>query len=214
MRVDDPHAGAVLVRGGVSVNEARAALICLHGRGGDAAQLLRFIEGLDLEGITCAAPQAVGSTWYPHPFTEPRERNEPFLSSAHAVVRRTAQELEEHGVGQVFLLGFSQGACLALDYAARRSGGSWGGIFALSGGLIGSESEIETAQADLSGTPVFIGCSEEDPFIPAERVHRSADRLKALGAEVEVRVYPGNDHRIRRDEVEYIKHLLFSEKKK
>ena len=193
--------------GGVPVDSAQNALVCIHGRGGKAADLIRFAEGLGLSGVCLVAPEADDSVWYPRPFMESRDLNEPYFSAARDSIDDTVSELYEYGFTPktIHFLGFSQGACLSLDHCARATGKRWGGVFAFSGGLIGTDEEIGEHDGDLLGTPVFIGCSDVDPFIPKRRVERSAKIFEEMNARVELRIYPDMEHRINRDEAEYVK---------
>ena len=209
MSDDDPHRGGSVLAAGVPAAGAKAAMIMLHGRGANAADILSLAQVFEREEIAYLAPEAAGHTWYPRPFVSPREANEPNLSSALAVVGRLLTTLADDGVGaeRVILLGFSQGACLALDFAARNPR-RYGGVAALSGGLIGSEIRAEDFSGSLDATPVFIGCSDVDPHIPLRRVEESAAVCRALGAEVTARIYRGMGHTINEDEVAEVQKLI------
>jgi predicted esterase len=179
---------------------AKAVLIMLHGRGARAEDILSLVPELDQPDFAYLAPQAAGNTWYPYRFLEPREKNEPHLTSALA----TISGLVDHVLGQGFtrehicLLGFSQGACLAVEWAARHPQ-RYGGVFVLSGGLIGDV--LTPIPGSLDGTPAFFGCSDVDFHIPKERVTESAEMLRTMNAEVTVRLYPGMGHTINEDEI-------------
>ena len=155
------------------------------------------------------APDAVGSVWYPSRFIEPIERNQPHLDSALATIERAVNLLEAEGRdrAQVVVAGFSQGACLALEYVARR-GGRWGGVVALSGGLIGEGVDAARYPHALTGTSAFLGCSDVDHHIPESRVLESASQLERQGASVTTRIYPGMPHTVNLDEIEWwVEHL-------
>jgi phospholipase/carboxylesterase len=201
----DPHASAALRRWGPPPAEAPVGLVLLHGRGDSAAGILTLADELRARGagpVSVVAPDAVGSQWYPQRFTEPVERNEPWLGSALAVVGRAVAELEEGGLPRrrIVVAGFSQGACLALEYVAR-SGGAWGGVVGLSGGLIGADVDPATYPGRLDGTVAFLGCSDVDPHIPEERVHATGRQLLGQGASVITRIYPGMPHTVNADEL-------------
>ena len=201
-----PHAGRPVAQAGAALAEARAALILVHGRGGDAADMLGLAAHVAGPGIACLAPEAAGNTWYPHRFLEPPARNEPWLSSALSVlddlVARTGLPPE-----RVALLGFSQGACLALEFLARRRA-PLGAVIGLSGGLIGDRLPA-VEQADvLGGTPVLLGCSREDFHIPEQRVLESEAVLRGLGAAVTTRLYEGGFHGVNAEEVELARAML------
>jgi predicted esterase len=202
----DPHAGAPVLHTGAPLPQARAALVMVHGRGASADDILDLATQLPHEGVAFFAPQAADHTWYPYRFTEPIERNEPWLSSALGVLASLVARIEDAGFSsdRIGLLGFSQGACLALEFAARNPR-RWGGVFGLSGGLIGPPGTVWPDLGSLAGTPVFLGCSDVDPHIPWRRVEESAARLGELGADVTLRQYPGMAHTINRDELAHVR---------
>lgn len=181
---------------GVPPKEARAALVLLHGRGAAAADMLTLARAWEsLPGLALVAPQAAGHTWYPHRFMAPLAQNEPWLSSALRAVAGVIARLETSGLPpeKTVLLGFSQGACLALEFAARHAR-RYGGVVGLSGGLIGPDGLARQDDGTLDGTPVFLGCSDADPHIPEHRVHHAASVLAALGGTVTTHLYPGLGH--------------------
>src|SRR5215467_13245237 len=163
-------------------------MVMIHGRGATARDILTLAPELDLPGWAFLAPQAAGDTWYPHPFTAPIEQNEPWLSSALAVVGEVLVRIAAGGVPpeRTVLLGFSQGACLALEFTARNAR-RYGGVAGLSGGLIGPDGTPRDYTGSLAGTPIFFGCSDVDPHIPKARVEHSAAVLRRLGADVDMR---------------------------
>ena len=196
-----------LLHAGAPLETATTAVILLHGRGSSARDIISLASELTLPGVAFLAPEAVNGSWYPLRFLEPQARNEPFLSNALEVVRLAMQStgLEQH---QIALLGFSQGACLALE-TAHRTGGRFKAVFGLSGGLIGADSELGSRSvASLESTPIFLGCSDIDPHIPLERVQRSAALLEMQGGIVETRIYPSFGHGINSDELETVRALL------
>jgi predicted esterase len=206
---EDPHRAQRVAEGGASLARAKAAVIMLHGRGASAQDMLALADALAQPDLAYLAPQAAGHSWYPYPFTAPISRNEPWLSSALRALDRLLDRLGD-GVfpsERVVLLGFSQGACLALEYAARH-GRRYGGVIGLSGGLIGPDGTPRDYARPLAGTPVFLGCSDIDPHIPLARVHESAAVLRRLGGDVTERIYPGMSHTINDDEIRFIRGLL------
>lgn len=196
------HDGRILRFKGTPLNEAKAAVLMLHGRGDSARGILNLADVLEVDGVAYAAPEAEGNTWYPHSFLMPLERNEPQLSSALKAVQDALAELEAAGLARenIVLLGFSQGACLALESAARNAT-RYGGVIALSGGLIGPDGAPREYPGSLSGTSVFLGCSDVDAHIPEARVRESADVMQNLGGAVDLRIYPGMGHTVNQDEV-------------
>jgi len=209
MPVNDPHSNARLVTAGVPLDSARAAMIMIHGRGSTAENILGLAAEFDQSAWAYLAPQAANNTWYPHGFLQPLERNEPHLSSALATLGRTVDQVSAAGVPaeRIVLLGFSQGACLALEWAARNAR-RFGGVVALSGGVIGPEGTPRSYAGSLGGTPVFLGCSDIDAHIPVERFHESAAVFERLGAATTARLYPGMGHVINSDEIAFVQELL------
>jgi glyoxalase family protein len=189
--------------------EANAALILVHGRGGSAREMLRLAREIADGTVACVAPQASGHTWYPYSFLSPLDQNEPGLSSGLAVLEALVRETIEAGVPRkrVALLGFSQGACLALEFVAR-SAGRYGGVIGLSGGLIGPPGTPRDYPGSLNATPILLGCSDVDPHIPLERVEETATVLTGLGGEVTKRIYPGLGHTVNRDELDRARAML------
>ena len=209
MSANNPHQDQPVRTGGAALSDAQAATILLHGRGASAKGMLRLADALDVPGVAYRAPQAAMRSWYPQSFMAPREQNEPELSSALQVVADTIENAQAGGLDreQILLLGFSQGACLATTYAARTAR-RYGGVVGLSGGLIGPEDADFAFEGSLDGTSAFLGCSDQDPYIPRERVHETADVLRALGAEVTTRIYEGLRHTTNDDELQHVRSLL------
>jgi len=197
-----------VLEAGEPLTKARAAMILVHGRGATAADIMTIAAELMHPGFAYLAPQASGNAWYPNPFTAPLESNEPYLSSALGVLETLLARVEANVPAQrVILLGFSQGGCLALEFAARNAG-RYGAVIGLSAGLIGPDETSRTYAGSLQGTPVFLGCSDVDPHIPLARVHESSRALSDLGGTVEERVYPGMGHTINEDEIKRVRSLL------
>jgi len=205
----DPHANQPARWAGEPVEQARAAVVMLHGRGATPESILGLVEPLATKDVAYLAPTAAGGAWYPYRFMEPIQRNEPYLSSALTAVGAALDRLDAAGIpaDRVVLLGFSQGGCLALEYAAR-NGRRYGGVVGLSGGLIGPPGTRWDYPATLDGTPVFLGCSDVDFHIPKARVDESAEVFRHLGATVTERIYPGMDHTVNQDEVDWVRDLL------
>lgn len=209
----DPHAGAPVRRAGPSPRRAGATLVLLHGRGATADGMLELHAALGVPSLAAVAPQAAGGTWYPHSFLAPIETNQPFLDSAIARVESLVMELLAAGVEsrRIALLGFSQGACLACEYVARRPR-PYGAAIALTGGLIGPEGTAFSYTGSLDATPVFLGSSDPDPHVPFARVRETEAVLSGMGAVVELRRYAGMPHTINEDELraarEYLQRIV------
>jgi len=205
----DPHQGQPVLDDGAPLDTAQAALILLHGRGASAQGMLRLADALDVADVAALAPQAAQRSWYPESFLAPVEANDPELSSALGVVDALLDRTQDAGLGpaRTVLLGFSQGACLATTYAARHPQ-RYGGVVGLSGGLIGPEGTTFDVDGSLDGTPVFLGCSDRDPYIPEERVHETADAFRRMNADVTARIYEGLGHTTNDDEFRHVRALL------
>jgi phospholipase/carboxylesterase len=206
---EHPHRDARVIESGAPLADARAAVLLLHGRGASAQGMLAIGDAIGLEGVAYLAPQAHRRTWYPQSFLAPLDANEPHLTSALQVMADLVDRAaaDGPGLGRTVLLGFSQGACLATEYAARTPR-RYGGIVGLSGGLIGPENDPPEHEGDLEGTPVFLGCSDRDPYIPLERVQHTADVLEAMNAAVTTRIYEGMGHTTNDDEIRRVRTLV------
>lgn len=204
-----PHIGDRIVGAGSPLGQAKAAMILIHGRGAPAEDILGLAGELDRPDLAYLAPQAQGYTWYPYSFMAPMEQNEPGLSSGLALIGDLLERLEQAGIPpeRTILLGFSQGACLSLEYAARNAR-RFGGVVALSGGLIGPPGTPREYSGTLDGTPVFLGCSDRDPHIPLVRVQESTQVLERMGATVTEKIYPGMGHTVNEDEIEHVRAML------
>ena len=205
----DPHQNQPILRAGASLEEAQAAVIMIHGRGASARDILSLAQELPQEGFCFLAPEAAGSTWYPYRFMEPFERNEPYLTSALNFINRVLNFVLVAGIPRekIILLGFSQGACLATEFAARTAI-KYGGVVGFSGGLIGPDGTARDYPGNFEHTPVFLGCSDIDPHIPKERVIETRDVFQRLGADVTMRLYPNMDHTVNADEIKFVRTMM------
>ena len=206
-----PHQNQPVRVAGMDLSQARGAMVMLHGRGATAESILSLVPELGIPDFAYLAPQAGGNSWWPQSFLAPIPQNEPGISSAMQAVRDVLARVEAAGVpaDRTVLLGFSQGACLAAEFAARNAR-RYGGVASLSGGLIGPNGTPRDYEGSLEGTPVFLGCSDVDSHIPAERVRQSAEVLERLGGEVTMRLYPGMGHTIIENELEMVRTMMNS----
>jgi len=205
----DPHVGQPVLASGPKPVDARLTIVLVHGRGASADDILGLAQELRYEDVAYLAPQAAGRTWYPYSFMAPIDQNEPGISSGLGVLSRTVTSLHDQGIHsrRIGLLGFSQGACLTLEFAARHVD-RYAGIFALSGGLIGPPGTPRNYRGSFAGTPVFIGCSDVDPHIPLERVRESGEVFRRMNATVDERIYPRLGHTVVADEIQAIQEVL------
>ena len=198
-----------LIQEGALPEAGQRVMVMIHGRGADAYSIISLKEHLELDSFTLIAPQATNNTWYPYSFLSPREKNQPWLDSALGVLERISDELQSSGVDpkDIYWLGFSQGACLALEFVATQ-GEVYGGVIGLSGGLIGETVDPDRYKSKLIEMPVILGCSDIDSHIPVERVHETEAVFKKLGASVNKTIYPGMGHLINDDEIRQINEIL------
>jgi predicted esterase len=203
------HQGQPVKATGQPLDAAKAAMIMVHGRGATAESILSLAAELDRPEFAYLAPQAAGQTWYPNSFLAPIAGNEPYLSSALAALAELLAQIEAAGIPpeRTMLLGFSQGACLSLEFVARNAR-RYGGVAGLSGGLIGPDGTPRDYKGSLDGTPIFLGCSDVDFHIPKERVTHSAEILRRLGGQVTARLYPGMGHTVNQDEIEFVQGMM------
>lgn len=205
-----PHGAAQLFRAGAVGTAVRGRLILLHGRGATADGIASLAAPLGvLDRWSVVAPQAAGNTWYPYSFLAPMAQNEPGITSGIALIESLVQSALDEGFrsDQVALLGFSQGACLSLEFVARHPR-RYAAVIGYSGGLIGPPGTPRDYAGFLDGTPVFLGCSDVDAHIPAERVRESAEVLSRMGASVDMRLYPGMAHTVNDEEIAAGRELL------
>lgn len=200
-----------IVAAGKNIKEAEKVLIMIHGRGGSAEDILSLTGHLQVKKFALLAPQATGSTWYPYSFMAPPVQNEPWLSSALSVLKEVLNDVIAQGVTaeKIYFLGFSQGACLTLEFVTRNAT-KYGGVAAFTGGLIGDKIYRENYKGDFNGTPVFIGASDPDPHVPVERVYVTTNILKSMNAAVTEKIYSNMGHTISQDEIELANKLVFN----
>lgn len=195
---------------GKSLKEAEKALIMVHGRGANAGDILGLASHLNVAEYALLAPQATNNTWYPYSFMAETGQNEPWLTSALGLMNEVVNDITAQGIStaNIYFLGFSQGACLALEFAARHAT-KYGGIAAFTGGLIGDKINRENYKGDFNKTPVFIGTGNPDPHVPLERINESVSILEAMNAQVNLEVYEGRPHTISQDEIVSANRLIF-----
>jgi phospholipase/carboxylesterase len=208
-RREGPHQGQPLLVAGESLEKAQAAMIMVHGRGASAEDILGLSVDLNQPGFVYLAPQAAGYSWYPNSFLAPIASNEPGLSSGLAIIASILEQLAGSGIPaeRTILLGFSQGACLSLEFVARNAR-RYGGVAGLSGALIGPDDTPRNYAGSLEGTPVFLGCSDVDFHIPKERVLQSAEVLQRMGGDATTRLYPRMGHTVNRDELRFVQDMM------
>ena len=205
----DPHAGQPVLREGPAAADARLAVILVHGRNGSPQSMLDLAARLPFDDVAYLAPAAAGKTWYPLSFLAPIEQNEPGITSGLGMLARLVEELASQGVpaSRVALMGFSQGGCLALEFAARHAR-RYAAVVGLSGGLIGPPGTPRDYSGSFEQTPVFLGCSDVDSHIPLARVHETTEVLRRMSAVVDERIYPQMGHTVTREELDVVTGLL------
>ncbi len=195
---------------GKDLSPENKVLILLHGRGGSAEDIVSLAGYLNVSEFTVIAPEATNNTWYPFSFMAPPSQNEPWLSSALELINDIVNNLKDQGISseRIYFAGFSQGACLTLEYVARNAA-KYGGVVAFTGGLIGDKIYEENYKGDFHNTPLFIGTSNPDPHVPVERVHASTNILKSMNARVVEKIYNNMGHTINQDEIDQANSLVF-----
>jgi phospholipase/carboxylesterase len=204
------HQKHVLLKGR-KLGEAEKVLVMLHGRGANAEDILSLADYLKVSDFTLLAPQATGNTWYPNSFLAPPYTNEPWLSSAISLIDDITDDINNSGIDDtnIFYLGFSQGACLTLEYVTRNAT-KYGGVVAFTGGLIGDKIYEQNYSGDFELTPVFIGTSDPDPHVPVQRIQDSVKILRGMNAQVTEKIYKNMGHTINEDEIEIVNNVIFN----
>ncbi|RYZ24864.1 MAG: phospholipase [Chitinophagaceae bacterium] len=202
-----------IITAGKELTAESKVLIMLHGRGGSAADVLSLAQYLGVDNFSLLAPQATNNTWYPYSFLAPPAQNEPWLSSALEILKGLVAEVNANGVAaeNIYFAGFSQGACLTLEFVTRYAT-RYGGVVAFTGGLIGDKIYPENYKGDFKNTPVFIGTSDPDPHVPVERVYATSNIMRSMNADLTEKVYNNMGHTIIQDEIEQANKLVFQAK--
>ena len=199
-----------IIAEGKQLSEATKAAILIHGRGATAEDILSLSSHLKINDFAILAPQATNNTWYPFSFLAPPAQNEPWLSSALGILNDLVSDINAAGISSnnIYIIGFSQGACLSLEFAARNPR-RWGGVAAFTGGLIGDKVSTTDYSGEFDQTPIFIGSSDPDPHVPVERVQQTTSILRHMNAEVVEKLYKNMGHTINQDEIDQVNRLLF-----
>lgn len=195
---------------GLTLSQASKAIVMVHGRGATAESILSLSSYLNLTEYAILAPQANGNSWYPFGFMASDKGNAAPLEQSLETLEETRKRINAAGIPDenIVWLGFSQGACLSLEFAARNAR-KWGGVIAFTGGLIGEKLETHKYSGDFSDTQIFIGSSDRDFHVPASRINESADLLRSMGAAVTVKLFEDPDHMIRTEEINWVNRKIF-----
>lgn len=190
---------------GLPLSEAKKAAILIHGRGASAESILSLAQYLSLDDYALLAPEADGGSWYPYSFMAPDESNHSALAKSLQTIKEVWNQVIEAGISpeNVVFIGFSQGACLSLEFAAQNAQ-KLGGVIAFTGGLIGERILEEKYPGDLKGTSVFIGSSEKDVHVPLSRIKESETLLSRMGAKVKLLIFKDSNHTIRKEEIDWV----------
>lgn len=199
-----------IISSGKDLKDAKKVLIMIHGRGGSAEDILPLANYLNGKEFALLAPQANNNSWYPYSFMAPISQNEPWLSAALSLIKETLKDAIDAGIKEenIYFLGFSQGACLALEFAARNAT-QFGGVAAFTGGLIGDKIYRENYKGDFNQMPIFIGSSNPDPHVPVERVHETTRMLQSMNADVTEKIFQNMGHTITKDEIDMANEFIF-----
>ena len=204
-----PHQNQEPAEHGASLSHAQAAMVMVHGRGATAQSMFPLAEEFAQPDFHYRAPQAHNHTWYPYSFLASKEKNQPGISSGIQVLHDVLKDITAAGIPgeKIILLGFSQGACLATEFAARHPQ-KLGGVVGFSGGLIGPDIDESNYTGSMEQTPVFLGCSDVDPHIPKERVDETENVFTKLNADVNKQIYKGMAHTINEDEIKTVREIM------
>jgi phospholipase/carboxylesterase len=199
-----------IITAGAKPQQAKGALILLHGRGSTAHNMIGLANEFNIEDFAIYAPQATNHSWYPYSFLAPVEDNEPALSSALGVITQLVKQIEADGIpaDKIYFAGFSQGACLTLEYITRNAK-QYGGAVAFTGGLIGEELNLVNYTGDFNNTPILITTGDPDPHVPVSRVNESVKVINGLKADVTLKIYKGRPHTITKEEIDLVNQLIF-----
>jgi phospholipase/carboxylesterase len=199
-----------IIRKGPAIQEADKVAILIHGRGASAASILSLADHLNLNGFALMAPEAEGNTWYPYSFMAPDQQNEPAFSKAIGMIDALVKDCLKEGIPSenIYFIGFSQGACLTLEYTAQNAL-QYGGVIAFTGGLIGQTLSKDKYKGDFAKTPIFIGSSERDMHVPLSRIEESVNLLKEMGADVKMMIFKDTQHTIRQEEIDWVNENIF-----
>jgi len=204
------HDSSNYISAGTPAKQAKTALVMLHGRGGAAGDMIRLAKLFNLTDVALYAPQATNNSWYPYSFMAPEKQNQPALDSAIDAIDSLVKQAVADGIPteKIYFVGFSQGACLTLEYVGRKAQ-RYGGAVAFTGGLIGQELITERYKGDFDGTPVLISTSNPDPHVPLSRVEETVKVLQKLGGDITLKVYEGKPHTITQPEIELANEVIF-----
>lgn len=201
-----------IITAGVPVAEAKSAVIFIHGRGASATDIIALADHLQMQDAAIFAPQATNNSWYPYSFMAPVKENQPALDSALEVIKDLVTTIENAGIplDRIYFVGFSQGACLTLEYISRNAA-KYGGAVAFTGGLIGKEINMQNYRGNFKQTPVLITTGDPDPHVPVSRVEVSKGIIEKMNANVTVKIYPGRPHTIGKQEIDLARKLVFQQ---
>lgn len=199
-----------IISAGKDISEAKKVLVLLHGRGGNARDMISLADHFPVDDFSIVAPQATNNSWYPYSFLAPPSQNDPWLTSALEILKDLLEDLKRKGIASenIYFMGFSQGACLTAEFVTRNAN-RYGGVIIFTGGLIGDKIYADNYKGDFAGTPVFIGTGNPDAHVPVDRVNETAKIMEEMKAEVTVKVYDHKPHSISQDEIETAKSLIF-----
>jgi predicted esterase len=195
---------------------SRLGGVLLHGRGKTPEEKIDLAARFgNIEGIRWVVPEAeTPGSWYPGRFWDPRELNQPYLDEAIERCDEAVLEASENGrLGseRLVIVGFSQGACLALEYALRHPG-RVGSLIVFTGALLGVPGSDwkATTPRSLAGLRLLLTGSDVDDWVPEENTHEAANLFRDLGADVQLRIYPGRPHVVSEEEIDEARSLLCS----
>jgi phospholipase/carboxylesterase len=195
------------VTAGAAPGQASVACLFLHGRGQTPDEMVRTVlDRVGLHSVHCCLPAAVGKSWYDAKAVEPlTDLTQAQVGAALDLVAAEMAALAHLGFSpeRIVLAGFSQGGCVALEYALQR-GGALGGLCLLTACRVGGA----TGSRPLPGLPVYAGCGDADSWIPLPHFTAALGDLGTAGARVRADIFPGRPHEVCDAEVAALRGML------
>ncbi|MFW5758737.1 MAG: alpha/beta hydrolase [Bacteroidota bacterium] len=193
---------------GTPLEKAENAMVFIHGRGAPPEDILSLADFFAKDKTYIVAPEAQHYIWYPYSFLAPESYNQPWLDSAITNITQLIETIAKKvPFDKIFIMGFSQGACLTSEITARNAR-RYAGIGIFTGGLIGEVVDERRYKGDFSETPVYVSNGDSDAYIPAERTERTAEIIKSMGAKLVKDIFPGRLHTIQMKEIQKAKNLF------
>jgi predicted esterase len=195
---------------GVAPAEADVLCVFVHGRTQSPEDMMEQVIGrLSVRGVSYCMPRATGNSWYAaratdaltDPTREELQKSLEYINGLVGALRQAGGKEKPLLIG-----GFSQGACLSLEYAMTF--GPWNGAMVnLTGCRVGQTTDPRPAQ-DLDGMPVYLTGSDQDPWIPVSAFAEASEALGRARARLRCELFPGRTHQASEMEVAAVNAIL------